>query len=165
MNFELWTLTFALWSFTKLIALGCWNWWQRQIHCKLAHKYTGSYPGAVHSRWCLRPPPTGPVWLRICWEPHLQVTRTLEVLWEAARPHCAWWHPGHHFTVHLAGAIHSQGTQPILALWLSYTLFIRSAYLTCIAFYSLIPRLKEKCFSCGLHGIKAKGSIAANVYL
>ena len=35
----------------------------------------------------------------------------------------------------------------------------------CIPFYSLIPRLKEKCFSYGLHGIKAKGSIAANVYL
>lgn len=85
------------------------------VYIKLACTNTGSYPGAVQCRWCLQPPPAWSVWLRACWERHMQVARTYEVLWKATKPHRAWWCPGHHFTLHLARAIHSQGTLGMLA--------------------------------------------------
>lgn len=84
------------------------------VYINLACTNTGSYPGAVQCRWCLQPPPARSVWLRACWERHMQVARTYEVLWKATKPHCARWCPGHHFTLHLAGAIHSQGTLSML---------------------------------------------------
>ena len=80
--------------------------------------YSGPYPGAVYSRWCLQPSSAGSVWLCICWEPHLQAARTREVLWEAARPHCTKWYSGHHFSIHLARGVHSQGaSSTVCTVW------------------------------------------------